>query len=88
MLQDAKMLAVVGGGSMPVPDSEESSAEVLIYRINQYKSIDSLIASAEARRAKTLREIERRREYLARRLRKASDEIIDGEFAALSQAAE
>src|SRR5262249_17278551 len=88
MLQDAKMLAVVGNQSMPVPDSEESSAEGLMYRINQYKSVDTLIASAELRRAHTLREIERRREYLARRLRKASDEIIDGELAELPQAAE
>jgi hypothetical protein len=88
MLQDAKMLAVVGGESMPMPDSEKSSAEGLMRRINQYKSVDTLIASAELRRAHTLREIERRREYLARRLRKASDEIIDGELAELPQAAE
>jgi hypothetical protein len=72
----------------PVPDSEKDSALLFMYRVNQYKSVDTLIASAEARRAKTLREIERRREHLARRLRKASDEIIDGEFAALREAAE
>ena len=57
-------------------------------RVGEYKSVDTLIASAELRRAHTLREIDRRREYLAQRLRKASDEIIDGEFAALPQAAE
>ena len=72
----------------PVPDSEKHSAELFMHRIGQYKSVDTLIASAELRRAHTLREIEHRREYVARRLRKASDEIIDGEFAALSQAAE
>ena len=71
-----------------VPDSEKDSAHLFMYRINQYKSVDTLIASAEARRAKTLGEIERRREHLARRLRKASDEIIDGEFADLREAAE
>jgi len=74
--------------SPPVPDSEKHSAELFMHRIGQYKSVDTLIASAELRRAHTLREIEHRREYVARRLRKASDEIIDGEFAALSQAAE
>jgi len=72
----------------PLPDSKKDSAHLFMYRINQYKSVDTLIASAEARRAKTLGEIERRREHLARRLRKASDEIIDGEFADLREAAE
>ena len=32
---------------MPVRDSEKSLAEGLMYRINQYKSLDNLIASAE-----------------------------------------
>ena len=72
----------------PVPDSEKHSAELFMQRIGQYKTVDTLIASAELRRAHTLREIERRREYLARDLHKASDQIIDGEFAALPQAAE
>jgi len=72
----------------PVPDSEKDSARLLMYRINQYKSVDTLIASAERRRARTLREIESRREHLAGRLRQASNEIIDGEFAELPQAAE
>ena len=87
MLQTADLF----GGTkkrMPVRDSEKSLAEGLMYRINQYKSVDNLIASAEVRRAHTLREIERRREYLARLVRKASDEAIDGEFTALPQAAE
>ena len=87
MLQTADLF----GGTqkrMPVRDSEKSLAEGLMYRINQYKSVDNLIASAELRRAHTLREIERRREYLARLVRKASDEAIDGEFTALPQAAE
>jgi len=87
MLQNADLF----GGTekrMPVRDSEKSLAEGLMYRINQYKSVDNLIASAELRRAHTLREIERRRQYLARRLREASDGTIDGEFAELPQAAE
>ena len=76
------------GKPMPVPDSEKSLAHGLMYRINQYKTLDSLIASAELRRAHTLREIERHRKYLAQRLREASDEIVEGEFAELPQAAE
>ena len=72
----------------PVPDSEKDLAHLLMYRINQYNSVDKLIASAELRRARTLREIERRREYLAQRLRKASDDVIDGEFTDLPKAAE
>ena len=36
---------------------------------------------------RTLREIERRREILARRLRKASNEIVSGELAELPRAA-
>jgi hypothetical protein len=74
--------------SPPVPDSEKDSAQLFMHCVGEYKSVDTLIASAELRRAHTLREIEHRREYLARRLRKASDQIIDGEFAALPQAAE
>ena len=72
----------------PVPDSEKDLARLLMYRINQYNSVDKLIASAELRRARTLREIERRREYLAQRLRKASNDVIDGEFTDLPKAAE
>jgi hypothetical protein len=71
----------------PMPESEKDSANLFMPRIGKYQSIDRLVASAELRRAHTLREIERRREYLARRLREASDEIIASEFAPLPQAA-
>jgi hypothetical protein len=57
------------------------------YRLNQYKGVDKLIASAEQRRDRTLRQIERRRESLARRLRKASDEIVESNVADLPRAA-
>ena len=59
-----------------------------MYRTDQYKGFDKLIASAELRRGYTLREIEPHREYVARRLRKASDQIISAEPAELPQAAE
>jgi hypothetical protein len=60
---------------VPVPDDDK------------YKSVDKLISSAEMRRSATLREIERRREHLARRLREASDQMIDGKVTALPKAA-
>jgi hypothetical protein len=53
----------------------------------EYKSADRLIAAAEVRRDRTLREIERRREHLARRVREASDKIIDDEAAEVARAA-
>jgi hypothetical protein len=46
----------------------------------RYERIDALLRSAEARRNAALREIERHRQSFASRLRKASDDIIDGEF--------
>jgi hypothetical protein len=48
--------------------------------MSRYERIDELLASQESRRNAVLREIERRRESVASRLRKASDDIIDGEF--------
>jgi hypothetical protein len=71
----------------PVPESEKDSAGLFMDVIDQYKSIDKLIASAELRRDHTLREIERRRDNVARRLREASDEIIDDKSAGQAQAA-
>jgi hypothetical protein len=72
---------------VPVPDDEKFSAELLMYLVDKYKSVDKLISSAEVRRSATLREIERRREHLARRLREASDQMIDGKVTALPKAA-
>jgi len=61
---------------VPAPISEIDSAALLMHLIPQYSGIDNLIASAESRRIRTLREIERRRDDLAERLRKVSDEVI------------
>jgi hypothetical protein len=71
----------------PVPDSEKDSVGFFRYQIKDYKAVDSLIASAELRRDRTLREIERRRENLARRLYKASEEAVGGEIVKLPEAA-
>jgi hypothetical protein len=88
-LRDREMLAVVQKTEFAiVPDSEQDWADVFMRLIDRYKSVDKLIASAELRRDHTLREIERRRENLARRLRKASNEIVGGEVVELPQAAE
>jgi hypothetical protein len=48
--------------------------------VNGYAKIDTILASVESRRNALLREVERRRESLASRLRKASDDVIEGEF--------
>ncbi len=74
-----KYATVLGEDQKPirVPDNETDSARLLIYLIPQYGAVDKLIASAESRRIRTLREIERRREVLAQRLHKVSDELID-----------
>jgi hypothetical protein len=52
---------------------------------NELQVLDKGIADREVRRMATLREIYRRDEYLGRRLQRASQQIIDGEF---SEAAE
>jgi hypothetical protein len=62
-----------------LPVSEKDSAGMFMSKINDYKNVDRLIASAELRLSRTLREIDRRRADLARRLRKACEEAVDGE---------
>jgi hypothetical protein len=52
-------------------------AEALTKQIRHVMRIDQMIASADARRNKTLSEIERRREAIARRLRAVSADITD-----------
>jgi hypothetical protein len=56
--------------------------------VRSYGRIDTVLASVESRRNAVLREIERRRESVASRLRKASDDIIDGEFTESNPASE
>jgi hypothetical protein len=48
--------------------------------LERYKVLDALLAASEARRIAVLREIERRRHNVASRLRRLSDDIVDGEF--------
>jgi DNA mismatch repair ATPase MutS len=60
-------------------------AKAYLLCAHELQALDKAIADREVRRMATLREIQRRDEYLARRLQRASQEIIDGEF---SEAAE
>jgi hypothetical protein len=48
--------------------------------LSTYTEIDHMLASVESRRNALIREVERRREGFASRLRKSSDDVIDGEF--------
>jgi hypothetical protein len=59
---------------------EDAVAEDFVVVLQDYAQMDSLLASAESRRAAALREVERWRDSFASRVRKASDEVIDGEI--------
>jgi hypothetical protein len=69
-------------------DSETDSAELLFKHIEEYEHIEKLLTSAELRRDRILREIELRRDHMGRRLRAASDEILDAQVKAPRIAAE
>lgn len=64
----------------PKLNADSDSASLFQECISDYQCVDRLIAAAEVRRNAALYEIETRRDSLARRLRKATDEIIDAEF--------
>jgi hypothetical protein len=69
-------------------DTETDSAELLFEHLGQYENIEKLLTSAELRRDRILREIELRRDHMGRRLRAASDEILDAQVQASRIAAE
>jgi hypothetical protein len=68
----------------PVPNKiaigESTTVRFFVEELDNYERIDALLAAAEGRSIGLLREIERRRDGLAARLRKASEDIIDGDF--------
>jgi hypothetical protein len=68
----------------PVPKKitigEFTTVGFFVEELDNYERIDALLAAAEGRLIALLREIDRRRDGLASRLRKASDDIVDGEF--------
>ena len=61
--------------------TEIGAAGLFLESLGRYEQLDKLIDSAESRRNAVLRDIEKRRESLASRLRKAANEIIDGQFS-------
>jgi hypothetical protein len=70
--------------------SDVVSAGVLLddkFRFDTYQALDRMIASAELRRDKIIRELECRREHVARHPVKPSAAIIDGRFRAKKSAA-
>lgn len=61
-------------------DEAAIAAQTFAAKLDTFERMDRLIAQAEARRNTVLREVERRREAVARRLRDASEMIEDAEF--------
>jgi hypothetical protein len=56
-------------------------AELFLDRMDAFESINKLLEVAEGRRTAMLNEIESYRKILAARLRKVSDDIIEGDFS-------
>ncbi len=69
----AKMLAQVGA------DESTVRAEAFAARLNTLERVDQLIWRSEMRRNNVLREVDRRRDVLARRLREVLDDVTDAE---------
>jgi hypothetical protein len=74
--------------NQPLLDTETDSAELLFRHIEEYEHIEKLLTSAELRRDRILREIELRRDHMGRRLRAASNEMLDRQVKAPRIAAE
>jgi len=66
---------------------DDVNARAFALRLDVMERLDRIIAQAEARRNQTLREIERRRDTLARRLRERVSAIQDGEFKVVADGA-
>jgi len=56
-------------------------ADLFLDRLESFESINKLLEVAESRRTAMLNEIESYRKILASRFRKASDDIIEGDFS-------
>jgi hypothetical protein len=55
-------------------------AQTLSLKINDIERIDRMVMAAEVRRDATLREIERHRTTLGQALRRATEQVEEGEF--------
>jgi hypothetical protein len=67
---------------------EAIAAQTLAAELDTFEKIDRMIMQTEARRHLVLREIDRRRDVLARRLREASAGIEDGKYALIAPPAQ
>jgi hypothetical protein len=65
-------------------DQEAIAARTLAVKLDAFERIDRMITQTEARRNMILREIDRHREALARRLREASAMIEDAQFTEIA----
>jgi len=65
-------------------DEEDITAQTLALGRDTFEKIDRMIMQTEARRHVVLREIDRRREALARRLREVSAQVEKGEYAEIA----
>ena len=61
-------------------DQEAIAAQTLALKLDTIERIERMIMQAEARRNMMLREIDRHRDVLARRLTEVATEIEDAEF--------
>jgi hypothetical protein len=66
---------------------EGVAARTLSDHIDTVERIDRIVTSAEGRRNATLRELERHRSAMAEALRRATDDVVDGEFEDVAPAA-
>lgn len=67
-------------------DMDHVAAVALVQHLKSFEEIDRSIAAAEGRRNQALRELERHREVLARRILIAAKEIEDAEFRVVEPA--
>ena len=65
-------------------DQEAIAARTLAVKLDAFERIDRMVMQTEARRNMILREIDRHRDALARRLREASAAIEDAEFTEIA----
>ena len=61
-------------------------AQTFSLKVNDIERIQNMIALAEARRNAILREIDRHRQTLGQKLRRAAQQIEDGEFRVIEHA--
>jgi hypothetical protein len=66
---------------------EGVAARTLAANIDAVERIDRMVMSAEGRRNIALRELERHRSAVAEALRRATDDVVDGEFEDVAPAA-